>query len=735
MNGRMEESAAAPSRPDRSRGLSPWVAAIAWIAALLLTLGIASRWTGGEPPVTREALEAIVSGGSVAGLWLAGAIGFGVWIRARLGLARRRFPMRTPLVALMLGVAAMLALDSLLATLGVLGAASGLAAWVATAGGIVLLVLHLRDLDRGGEATLARRVSLPTLLAIAASGPPAGILLLAATSEPGFLWSSEFGGYDALSYHLQLPKEWLVLGRLATLEHNVYSAFPSFVEAAFLHVFMLAGGPAPGAIACQVLVAFLTLAAAAATGTLAAAACPPATRALGFAVGAVAYLGTPWTVVVGSLAYNDGTVALLLAGCFLLVRPLRGDGSWRTPAALGLLAGAACGAKLSAVGFVALPAAIIAIACPPRRRFASLAAFALAAAIPLVPWLVRNALATGNPVFPFATALFGNGWWTAEQAETFRIAHAPDAGPVDGLVRLVEQWLAQGFGEAPLDPTGNPEPWKPLWSALPALGLAGTLVLAFSDRRRLRRNAAILGTTLAAQLGFWLLLTHRQSRFLVPTAVPLAIATGSLVRLLGRRPLPAARGAVALAAVAYGLAVPWVYSTEGRIGEVNAPSLLVGGLETVDGRLTVRLLGESKDPERQAPAMAFAPRAFWTNFWIPQVAGPDARILLVGEAAPFRLYGNTTYSTVWDRGPLERLAAEPDSDPRRWAESLRTQGYRFAIIDFNMLDRWAASGWLDPNLAPERMRAFLDTVTTLQTFPNRSLLVDLNPPAGQAGGG
>jgi hypothetical protein len=53
-----------------------------------------------------------------------------------------------------------------------------------------------------------------------------------------------------------------------------------------------------------------------------------------------------------------------------------------------------------------------------------------------------------------------------------------------------------------------------------------------------------------------------------------------------------------------------------------------------------------------------------------------------------------------------------------------------------MLDRWAASGWLDPNLAPERMGAFLRSVTVVQTFPNRSLLVDLAPPPPQlpAGG-
>jgi hypothetical protein len=735
----MDDSPAPSIASGPTTGFAPALAVAAWLAAALLTLGLAARWTGDAPPVTREALEAIGAGGSVAALWLAAALGLGVTLRKVLGLERKRFPVRTPLLGLVLGVAAMLSLDSLLATLGLLGAAGGLGAWGVVAFGIVLLVRHLRDLERGGEATLRRRVSLPTLVAFAAGGPPAGILLLAAASEPGFLWSSEFGGYDALSYHLQLPKEWMQLGRLATLEHNVYSAFPSFVEAAFLHVFLLSGGPAPGAIACQMLVAFLTLAAAATVGTLAAGACPPATRPLGFAVGAVAYLGTPWTVVVGSLAYNDGVVALLLAGGFLLVRPLRGDASWRTPAALGLVAGAACGAKLSAVGFVAVPAALVAVACAPRRKVVAIATFALAAAIPLVPWLARNALATGNPVFPFATGLFGTGWWTLEQAETFRAAHGPAGGPVEGLGRLVGQWLAYGWGDAPLDATGRPEPWKPLWSALPALGLVGVATLAFAGRRRLRANGGLLAATLVVQAAFWLFLTHRQSRFLLPSAVPLAIATGGLVRLLGKRPAPAARAAVALLAVAFGLAVPWTYSREGRIGEVHAPSLFVGGLENLDGRMTLRLLDAEPDLEKQAATLALAPRAFWTNFWIPQITGPDApdaKVLLLGEAAPFRIYGNTTYATVWDRGPLERLAEDPGIEPGRWAERLRGQGYRFAIIDLGMLDRWAASGWLDPNLAPERMGAFLRSVTVVQTFPNRSLLVDLAPPPPQlpAGG-
>ena len=55
------------------------------------------------------------------------------------------------------------------------------------------------------------------------AAPAVAVLLVAACSAPGWLWASEFGGYDALSYHLQLPKEWLHLKKITTLDHNVYS--------------------------------------------------------------------------------------------------------------------------------------------------------------------------------------------------------------------------------------------------------------------------------------------------------------------------------------------------------------------------------------------------------------------------------------------------------------------------------------------------------------------------------
>jgi len=77
--------------------------------------------------------------------------------------------------------------------------------------------------------------------------PALSVGIAAALPAPGWLWTStEFGAYDVLSYHLQLPKEWLDAGRLETLSHNVYSALPSFMEASFLHLARIAAGMVSG---------------------------------------------------------------------------------------------------------------------------------------------------------------------------------------------------------------------------------------------------------------------------------------------------------------------------------------------------------------------------------------------------------------------------------------------------------------------------------------------------------
>ncbi|MEM9252773.1 MAG: hypothetical protein AAGB29_10530, partial [Planctomycetota bacterium] len=94
----------------------------------------------------------------------------------------------------------------------VLGMAAGALAWREWRAGVV----GLGRWDRAGLSAWC--------------GVGLGLLAVGAACAPGSMWRVEAMGYDVLSYHLQLPREWLAAGRLSGLEHNVYSHLPSLVE-------------------------------------------------------------------------------------------------------------------------------------------------------------------------------------------------------------------------------------------------------------------------------------------------------------------------------------------------------------------------------------------------------------------------------------------------------------------------------------------------------------------------
>src|SRR5690606_19302092 len=129
-------------------------------------------------------------------------------------------------------------------------------------------------------------------------------------------------------------------------------------------------------------------------------------------VAAVALLGTPGTIVVGSLASDETPVLLMLTAGLLAVADAR-PAARRCGAMVGLLAAAACGAKLPAVGMAAAPLGIVMLfRIAPRHWRVAIAAGTLAGLIVLMPYLLRNQLAAGNAVFPFASSIFGHGHWS-----------------------------------------------------------------------------------------------------------------------------------------------------------------------------------------------------------------------------------------------------------------------------------------------------------------------------------
>jgi hypothetical protein len=625
-------------------------------------------------------------------------------------------------LSLGLGMAFLLSLDSLLGTLGVfrLGAGWRILAWAVIALGASNALVRRRDAAAPGTSMLrACRLGWPALASVA-------LLLLAAALPPGLAWATEFGGYDALSYHLQLPKEWLEAGRVEPLRDSVYSAFPSFMETGTLHLWTLASfAPVHDvADAAQWLHAAVAIAAAIVTGVLAATVLPatssPRARAWACGIATVALLGIPWVIVTGSLAYNDLAPVLFLATAMLAWTAGGAHRPGRAGLAVGLALGAAAGCKLTAVGTVAVPfAAWAVIAADPatRRGLAHGALFAApVAAIVLLPWLARNGLTVGNPLFPFAGD--APGWWSAEQLARFAAGHsaAPGTGAGARLAALWDQGFREGMGTAP-----DADPWLAQWGL--AFG-AGTLAIAAS-MLRVPRVGLALGAAFVAQCAFWMFATHLKARFLLPCAVPLCAAMGIA---LAPRAAAVARarglavGGVLTAALLAWAMQPWIVSWSDprmsgpggawELRDALGPAIAQLGPGT---RVDADALAASGDP---------MPLAWFSNWRLP--AG--GRLGAEGEADVFWCRVTPAWGTVWDGGPLARaLRAHPD-DPRAAIAAMRAEGITHLAVGEAMLARWKAAGWLNPSLDPAAVRAVAALLRPVAALASGGTVYEL-PPA------
>ena len=605
---------------------------------MMLALVVVSQ--GGDPrPVRALMLLAVLgSQGIYAAGWLAAAGGWG-WALGRL-LGRGAGVGIIEQVALGVGTLAML--DWLLGWAGWL---NQITVWILCAIGWALLAAA--TFRRAAIARYLRSTPLasaqptefwPALLAI----PAAALMLGAACIAPGILWQpTEAGGYDALEYHLQLPVEWASGGAIRGLEHNAYSWLPGLFEAAYTHLHIWSGAQWEWAHAAQLLhVAMATLAA---LGIMRIVILLGGSSSTG-GLAAAAYLATPWTVVTGSLAYNEQAMMALGAAALALALQDSPSGA-RWPRrlnglAIGLLCGFAMMVKLTAAGMIVLPIVLILVVL--RRGWGPLVMLLIGASLVVAPWLIRNALATGNPVFPMFTELLGTGHWTAEQAARWERAHAPHDGPLQGLALLLSPTrglLHAQFGYA-----------------LPIAAAFGA-ALALRDMQT-KKPAMLMLIVIASQALFWILLTHQQSRFLVPVLLPMCVLAGlALIALRGALGGQVAVAVVVVVQLAFSFAV--YYRQAGGYAA-----------QLIDG---TKLMVSEVRPYQQLNRLP-----------------PGSRIYSEGFATPFYVRTPMDYHTVWDDSPL----GEPlfHRGPEAAAAWLGEQGYTHLVLDRAMLSLWTSPG-------------------------------------------
>jgi hypothetical protein len=412
-------------------------------------------------------------------------------------------------------------------------------------------------------------------------------------------------------------------------------------------------------------------------------------------VAALVYISTPWVALVSAGGLVEGAFGFYLFAAFCGVlmwgQPVD-DGTaatngyrhrcpassgtrfnnrtrWGLVALSGFLAGAAVSTKYPAVVYSALPlTGYVALrpgfsAIVSRATALSLSVFLVAAACGCGPWLAKNAVTTGNPMYPLLYGIFDGETRTPQKDAQWQRAHRPpNFAPQDLARRVWDAALAS--------------PWlSPLVVPLAAL--------AFVPRRRWLTLLA--GGYLVFLFAAWWLFTHRIERFLVP-ALPLA----ALLAGLGATWSAARWWRRTLAAfVAIGLAFDFV--------------VIAGGL-VADHRYLADFGPLRIDPARVDP---------W-HVYFNRRADEVTGLLLVGDAQPFDLEVPTTYNTVFDDSIFEQLAKGRTPDEVRnalgerrishilvnWSEIARYRSPgNYGITDFlqpRVFDELVAAGVLEP---------------------------------------
>jgi hypothetical protein len=511
--------------------------------------------------------------------------------------------------------------------------------------------------------------------------------------------------FDVKEYHLGGPKEWFLQGQITFLPHNIYTSFPFLTEMLLLGGMLVHGDWYWGGIAGQVvLAAFAPLTA---WGLWTAGLRWSSPRVANLSV--LIYLTTPWIYRLSIIAYVEGGLAAYCAGTalatLLALQQLRAAGpepKWRSAddgvaplLVTGFLAGSAFACKypglLQAV-FPVVPLLSLATlqrirelrskpvlpageANSPselrrgwrvRRLMATSGCFAIAATIAVGPWLLKNTVETGNPVYPLGYAVFGGVDLTPELADKFDRGHArPSAGSWRGELR---DFVRKAIDVAMINDWQSPLiaaflPW--LW------GVAG-------DRKALR---LLIGFT-AWQFVVWWGFTHHLDRFwlpLLPTAALLAAMAIDAAWSAQRLAKSAIIGLLAMCTV-YHLA----FCTSGMCG-YNV------GLTDLNAA-------------RRFTAQITSPDVLWLNDELRSDNRlASAKVLCVGEAQLFDAEFEYRYNTVFDASLFEQWCSQPTTGrpttgqpaatwPLRPAEEIRqklqAEGITHLLVNWSEILRY-----------------------------------------------
>jgi hypothetical protein len=484
--------------------------------------------------------------------------------------------------------------------------------------------------------------------------------------------------FDVKAYHLQGPKEFFQNGRIEFLPHNVYTSFPFLTEMLSLLAMVLQDDWYNGALAGKaVLMGFAPLTAVALFVA--------GRRLFGEAAGwlaAIIHLTTPWIYRISIIAYAEGGLTFFLFVSLLAI--IRGAEKYRESQSpksyllAGLLAGSAMACKYPGVLQVVIPLGIAAGFVP--FQFAKVKAerwqaalkccgvFGLGVLLTMGPWLMKNLIETGNPVYPLVYSVFGGTDWNNAANEKWRDGHSPDDHRLADLgVKFVDVTL------------------KSDWLSPLLFGFAPLVLLNSNMRKRTRWLWLYLGFLFLA----WWTFTHRIDRFWVPMLPVVSLLAGAGACWSKSRNWRTGCGVVIATSAIFNLA----FITTGLCG-YNA--------------YLIDLQAARKQAETTSAGIPFLNRQLPAN----------SVVLCVGEAQVFDARCKVIYNTVFDASIFEDwFAAEATSgdEPRALRpvkeirEKLTAQGVTHIYVNWQEVSRYRNTYGFTKFVTPRRFFELQET--------------------------
>lgn len=464
------------------------------------------------------------------------------------------------------------------------------------------------DLLRGEEASWLRWTAIGATAA-------AAVFLGVRALPPPTAW-------DTLMYHLEIPQAFLDRGRIHLPPDNLHVAYVALPHLLYLPLLVLGGPPAPVIFASifTILLAPVLL--------------DLGRRHLGDGSGALAAAAL-WGFSIFLLVTGDGRVDGILTLFLLLAHGALLDAFRDARPApvrrLAILLGLAFAVKYNAAlyGLVLLPFAVWALFRLPRGARIRTGGVAVAlAAVVTVPWMAKNQLLLGAPLYPFAAERVLPPWiGAAAGTDTHPV---PETGELRSVIREARAPLnLRDLFTAPerLSPETEMRFFRlPLLLLLVPLGILA--------RRRRRREWALLLVPAALYLGVlgsWR--PQSNLRYLLPVAPALILCAAVGAFAVTRRVRPRLRLAFLVLLLSVSLA-PTAAIVVGHLAWDRTP------LHALGLRTPLQHLVE-----------AFPSHALMIAYSEEEIP-PDGRLLLLFEARGYYFPGEVLQDNIAMNWPL-----------------------------------------------------------------------------------